>query len=317
LSQTLQLLTPQTTTVDPLAAGLKEQMPLIERIVIFCLVLVPLAGFLSAIALLWGKGIGALELSLMGSMYCISILGVTVGFHRLFTHKSYEANPVVKYLTAIFGSMAAQGPVLTWCAVHRVHHQYSDRAGDPHSPHLDDDDTFWGMVKGFFHAHVGWMFLPTRKDIARYIPDLMSDKGLVAIDRLFILWVMIGLAIPAIIGGLVTMSWWGALAGFLWGGMVRLFVSHHVTWSINSICHIWGRRDFDSHDHSTNNWLFALIGFGEGWHNNHHAFPTSARHGLKWWQIDTSYMIIKAMSWLKLVKNIRVPSAQHLKMKAK
>jgi stearoyl-CoA desaturase (Delta-9 desaturase) len=276
----------------------------------------PFIGLIAAIVLLWGYGVGWLEISLMLGMYALTVLGVTVGFHRLLTHRAFETVAPVKVLLSIAGSMALQGPVIKWCAVHRRHHQLSDREGDPHSPHLHGDGVL-GLIRGMFHAHVGWLFEPEPADLGRSVKDLMADKSLVFVDRLFFFWFFLGLLIPTVIGGLVSGSWWGALLGFIWGGLVRVFVMHHVTWSINSVCHVWGTRPYQSQDHSTNNLPIAIISFGEGWHNNHHAFPTSARHGLKWWQVDVSWMFIQMLRMLGLAWEVRLPSDAALAGKLK
>lgn len=279
-------------------------------------VILPFAGLIVAIAVLWGWGFGWLELGLLLTMYVLTILGVTIGFHRLFTHKAFETSRSVKAVLAVLGSMAVEGPLLKWAALHRRHHQHSDKDEDPHSPHLHGEG-IRGLFKGLWHAHVGWLFLPDAPGLASYIPDLLSDRLLRRISRLFAVWVAVGLLMPAIIGGLLTLTWSGALLGFLWGGLTRVFLVHHVTWSINSVCHLWGSQPFRSHDHSRNNFVFGVLALGEGWHNNHHAFPTSARHGLKWWQIDLSYAIIQGMALLGLAWKIRVPAAQAIEAKRK
>jgi stearoyl-CoA desaturase (delta-9 desaturase) len=202
--------------------------------------------------------------------------------------------------------MAVEGPLLKWVAVHRRHHQHSDEHEDPHSPNMFGGGLL-GVLKGFWHAHLGWIFKADPPQLSRYVPDLQKDGLLRVLSNLFPLWVLIGLMVPALLGGLITLSWTGALLGFIWGGLVRIFLVHHITWSINSVCHLWGSRPFRSHDESRNNFLFGVLGFGEGWHNNHHAFPTSARHGLAWWQFDLSYYVIRVMAWLRLAYNVRIP----------
>jgi stearoyl-CoA desaturase (delta-9 desaturase) len=247
-------------------------------------------------------------------MYHVTGLGVTVGYHRLFTHRSFETVWPIRLALGILGSMAVQGPLLKWVAVHRRHHQHSDEVGDPHSPHLHGPG-FFAMLRGLVHAHTGWLFSPDFAGMERYVRDLSSDRMLLAISKLFPLWVLIGLLIPAALGGLLTLTWYGVLAGFIWGGLVRIFLVHHMTWSINSVCHLWGGRPFRSQDHSRNNLIFGIIGFGEGWHNNHHAFPTSARHGLRWWQIDMTYLIIRTLKAVKLAWKVRLPSADAMALR--
>jgi stearoyl-CoA desaturase (delta-9 desaturase) len=205
------------------------------------------------------------------------------------------------------GSMAVEGSVLHWVAVHRKHHQHSDGEADPHSPHAHGGG-FRGTLKGMWHAHIGWSLGKKKKeDLSKYVYDLKKQRVVVWVSNLFPLWVAIGLALPAALGGLLTMSWMGVLLGFLWGGLVRVMLVHHATWSINSVCHLWGSRPYRSNDESRNNVVFGVLALGEGWHNNHHAFPTSARHGLAWWQLDVSYLVIVVMSWLGLASNVKVP----------
>lgn len=272
-------------------------------------IVLPLVGLLVGIALLWGPGFGWLHLTLLLSMYLLSGLGVTVGYHRLFTHRAFETIWPVKWLLGILGSMAVEGPLFKWVATHRLHHQHSDTAGDPHSPHAYGAGLL-AALRGLWHAHIGWMFQADPPDLPRYIGDLARDRHLRAISRLFPLWAVLGLLMPALLAGLLTASWYGALLGFIWGGLARLFFIHHMTFSINSICHVWGSRPFRTADQSRNNLFFGLIGMGEGWHNNHHAFPTSARHGLMWWQIDLSYLVIRGLALLRLAWNVRLPGGE-------
>lgn len=270
-------------------------------------VLAPLAGLVIAIWLLWGSHFNFIYLGILTGMYLITGFGITIGYHRLFTHRSFVTPRWCSTLLAIMGSMAVEGPVLHWVAVHRKHHQHSDDHDDPHSPHAYGGGMI-AMIRGMWHAHVGWS-LGKRKheDLADYVYDLKKDRMLVWTSKLFLVWLFLGLAIPAALGGLLTMSWMGVLLGFLWGGLVRIVLVHHVTWSINSVCHIWGSSPYKSNDESKNNVIFGILALGEGWHNNHHAFPRSARHGLAWWQFDISYLIIKAMSWVGLARRINVP----------
>ncbi len=247
-------------------------------------------------------------------MYLLTALGVTVGYHRLFTHKSFSAPAWVRAVFAALGSMAVEGPVNKWVAMHRCHHQHSDDHSDPHSPHHHGSGVV-GVLKGMWHAHCGWIFQGNPKDLERYNPDLRADRMMRWMSRLWPLWSIMGLVIPTVIAGLVTMTWTGALLGFLWGGLVRILVVHHVTWSINSVCHIWGSRPFKSHDESRNNAIFGVLGLGEGWHNNHHAFPTSARHGLRWWEIDISYLVIRGLEKVGLAYDVKVPDRARQAMK--
>ena len=293
------------------------QLPAVEhehasftvRAITLLAVVLPLLGLAAAIFTLWGHGFSWVHLGLLLGMYLLTVLGITVGFHRLFTHRSFDAGPAVKATFAVLGSMAVQGPLLKWVALHRRHHQHSDDHGDPHSPHAHGGGVR-GVLRGLWHAHVGWMFLPDAAGWDRYVGDLAKDGLLRRISAMFPLWVTLGLLLPAVLGGLLTMTWGGVLLGFLWGGLARLFLVHHVTWSINSVCHLWGSRPYASRDESRNNAIFGVLALGEGWHNNHHAFPTSARHGLHWWQVDASYAVIRGMELLGLVWKVRVPVAE-------
>jgi len=289
-------------------------LPLPQRVLNLIVIMLPFAALIAAMVHVWGWGFDWLQFGILLGMYVVTGLGVTVGYHRLFTHRSFETNPVVRGILGVLGSMAIEGPLLRWVATHRCHHQHSDHDEDPHSPH-----TFGGgainIARGLWRAHAGWILERSTNDLKRYVKDYENDRLVKAISALFPFWAIMGLLIPGVIAGLITMTWTGALLGVLWGGLVRVFFVHHVTWSINSVCHVWGSQPFRSHDESRNNPIFGIIGFGEGWHNNHHAFPTSARHGLKWWQIDTSYLVILIMSWLGLARNVRVPSAQRIEAK--
>jgi stearoyl-CoA desaturase (delta-9 desaturase) len=274
-------------------------------------VVVPFVGFVAAVVLLWGVAFDWLHLALLGGMYLATAVGVTVGYHRLFTHRSFKAVAPVRFILGVLGSMAVEGPIIRWAAQHRLHHQCSDDHGDPHSPHTHGEGLI-GTIKGFYHAHMGWIVTPPIEGLGRFVPDLHADRVTRFVSNTFTIWVVLGLLIPAALGGLITLSWTGALLGFLWGGLGRVFLVHHATWSINSVCHIWGTRPFRSHDESRNNAIFGVIGLGEGWHNNHHAFPASARHGLRWWEFDASYWIIKGLVFCRLASEVRVPSAERI-----
>lgn len=297
------------------AAAAVERMSFASRMAVAAGVIVPFVGLVVAMFVLWGRGLGWVDLWLLVGMYSVTVVGVTVGFHRQFTHKSFETNRFVKAFLAIAGSMSVQGPVIKWCAVHRRHHQQSDHEGDPHSPHLHGEG-FANMLRGMWHAHVAWIFEPDPENLQRSVKDLTGDPMMMRLNNLFVVWVALGLLIPAAIG-FAFGGWAGALTGFLWGGLVRICLMHHVTWSINSVCHVWGTRPFESQDESRNNFPIAIISFGEGWHNNHHAFPTSARHGLKWWQVDISYLFIKGLELVGLAWDVRVPPEKALAAKAR
>ncbi len=286
-----------------------------ERLTTLIGVVTPLAGLVTAIVLFWGWGFRWTDFGLLVGMYIATAFGITVGFHRLFTHKSFETTPIVKFILAVLGCMAIEGPMLRWVAMHRRHHQHSDDVADPHSPHHHGSG-IKGAFMGLMHAHVGWIFEKHPDDLDRYVVDLNKDPVLRRTSKAWWVWGAVGLMLPALLGGLIGMSWMGVLLGFLWGGLARVFLVHHVTWSINSVCHLWGTRPYDSGDESRNNFVFGLLGMGEGWHNNHHAFPTSARHGLRWWQIDISYYVIKAMEAVGLAWKIRLPDPERMAGKA-
>ena len=288
-----------------------------QTIVMFCSVVGPFVGLLVAIVLLWHRGragIGWPEVVAMLVMYSLAGFGVTIGFHRLLTHRAFETWRIVRLLFGVLGSSAGQGMAIRWCATHRRHHQRSDRQGDPHSPHLHGEHAS-DKIRGFFHAHVGWCFKADAEGIARSVPDLLADRGLLLVDQLYFLWVALGILVPAVALGLVEHSWHGFVSGMVWGGLVRIFLMQHVTWSVNSVCHVWGGRPFASNDHSANNFSVAILSLGEGWHNNHHAFPTSARHGLRWWQFDSTWLVIRAMEVVGLAWNIRLPSQEAIAAK--
>jgi stearoyl-CoA desaturase (delta-9 desaturase) len=286
------------------------------RLVNMGAVVVPFAGLALAMILAWGAAFNWTQFAIFISMSYATAIGITVGYHRLFTHKSFTTGPVTRYALAALGSMAIEGAVFEWAATHRKHHQHSDDHDDPHSPHMHSEGSWghglWATLRGGFHAHVGWLLGERRRGMGRYVKDLRSDPVLCAVNRQFYLWAIAGLVIPAILGGVLTLSWKGALLGFLWGGLVRILFVHHITWSVNSVCHLWGTRPFRSGDHSRNNPIVALFALGEGWHNNHHAFPASARHGLRWWEFDISYIVIKGLALFGLARGIRVPPRERI-----
>jgi stearoyl-CoA desaturase (delta-9 desaturase) len=286
-------------------------LPLRHRVANLLGILVPFAALVVAIAYAWGWGFGWVELALLLGMYVLTGLGVTVGYHRLFTHKSFSTGPVVTAILAILGSMSVEGSILRWASFHRCHHQHSDRDDDPHSPHGHGSGVL-GILKGFWMAHVGWMLRRSDRGLGRYVLDLRRSRLIRTLSTLFPMWVLLSLLIPTGLGALISMSWSGALLGLLWGGLVRILFVHHVTWSVNSICHLWGSRPFRSNDESRNNAIVGVLALGEGWHNNHHAFPASARHGLRWWQLDVSYVVIWCLARLGLVWNVRIPAPERL-----
>jgi stearoyl-CoA desaturase (delta-9 desaturase) len=274
----------------------------------FFVVLLPFLGLFAAAALLWGRGFDWPHLVVFFGMYVLTGGGITVGYHRLFTHRSFETSRVVQFVLGVLGSMAVQGPLLRWVAFHRRHHQHSDGHHDPHSPHHYGRGVL-SVLRGLWHAHIGWLFASDPANLSNYVRDLRQSAMLKAVSLLFPLWVVIGLLIPAVIGGLLSLSWTGVLLGFVWGGLVRIFFVHHMTWSVNSVCHLWGARPYRGADQSRNNFLFGVLALGEGWHNNHHAFPTSASHGLRWWQVDASYWFIRTLAFFGLAWNVKLPAS--------
>lgn len=296
------------------ASSERESVPWHVHAVTLVVIVLPFLAVIAAALLIKPLGFAWWHAGMLIVGYILTGLGITIGYHRLFTHKSFEAPRPVVFLLAVLGTMAVEGPLLRWVATHRRHHQHSDDVDDPHSPHTHGAG-FKNMMKGLWHSHAGWVFSPPLKGLEKYVPDLMKDKMLVNLDRFSGIYLALGLLIPAAIGYAFDPSLKGACLGFLWGGLVRVFVVHHITWSINSVCHLWGRQPFESHDESRNNVVCGVLGLGEGWHNNHHAFPTSARHGLEWWQFDISYILIKGASYLGLARNIRLPSQDRLEAK--
>src|SRR3954452_19527793 len=279
-------------------------MSKIERYANLTAVLVPFVAFFTAVILLWNQAVGWTDLAILAVMYLITALGVTVGYHRLFTHRAFDAPRPVRYTLAVLGSMSVQGPVLDWVADHRKHHAFTDEDGDPHSPH-GHGGGFAGAMRGLLYAHMGWL-LETQGTATkrRYARDLLADPGMRAISRAFPLLILAGLAIPFGLGFLLTGTLAGALTGLLWGGFVRIFFVHHVTWSINSVCHFFGSRRFDTDDYSTNVFWLALPSMGESWHHNHHAFPRSAEQGLRRWELDPSGALIALLERLGLAWNV-------------
>lgn len=289
----------RTNEALPFRADVPQAISMRVRLLNLIAVVLPLLGFAAVVVSFWGRGFSWVDFGLLIGMYAITAIGITVGYHRLFTHRAFETNRVVQFVLAVLGAMAVEGPLLRWVAIHRRHHQHSDTHEDPHSPH-EYGDSFLGVLRGLWHAHVGWFFEPDPPNLQHYAKDLHQSALLRTASCLFPLWVALGLLIPAALGGLLTGTWTGVVSGLLWGGLARIFLVHHVTWSINSICHLWGSQPFRTGDQSRNNFLFGVLGFGEGWHNNHHAFPTSARFGLRWWQIDLGYWLISVLVLLGL-----------------
>ena len=304
-----------TDRPDPLRAGpnpvLGGRRPAFQHALIYVFVGLPMVALVAAVPLAWGWGLGWTDVVLFGVFYTIAMLGVTVGFHRYFTHKAFKARPWLRVALAITGSLAVQGNVFNWVADHRRHHAFSDKEGDPHSPWLFGTSPA-AVARGFLHAHMTWFFDRDETNHSRFIPDLLADRAVTRVARTFGLWVAVSLLLPALIGGLVTWSWQGAVTGFFWGGLVRLAVCNHVTWSINSICHMIGERPFRSRDRSRNVWPLAVLSMGESWHNLHHADPTCARHGVLRGQIDISARVIWIFERFGWAHDVRWPTPQRL-----
>jgi stearoyl-CoA desaturase (delta-9 desaturase) len=311
--------TPEAPQTDkpsiPGVYQLPDKTARLQKRLVLIVTIIPFLGFIAAVWGLWGTGFTTTDAALFAGFYLFTGFGVTVGFHRLFTHQSFETKPWVRNMLAIAGSMAIQGPVIRWVADHRRHHAFSDQPGDPHSPHLDEGPGLKGVLNGLWHAHIGWFFDDEQTSARRWAPDLVKEASMRKIDRLFPLWVLISFAGPAVLGFAITGTFAGALSAFLWAGLVRIFMLHHVTWSINSICHFYGSRPYETTDHSTNNWVLAIISMGESWHNLHHAEPTAARHGVMRGQLDSTARIIWAMEKLRLATEVRWPTRERLDAK--
>jgi stearoyl-CoA desaturase (delta-9 desaturase) len=287
-------------------------MTRLERSVNIIAVVLPFLIVATAVPLLWGNGLGLSDLIVFLVMYVACGLGITVGFHRLLTHRAFQAHRGTRYLFAVLGSMAVQGPVIDWVADHRKHHAFADMEGDPHSPHVGQCAGLMGMLRGLWHAHVGWLWESNGlADHKRYARELREDPGMVRIHRAFPYLVLLSLLLPALGGLALTGTLKGAFTGLLCGGFARIFLQHHVTWSVNSICHVFGTRRFEVDDESRNVIWLALPSFGESWHHNHHAFPRSAIHGLRWWEVDPSALLILAMERVGLAWDVvKIPESR-------
>jgi len=314
---------PKTTdTAAVAAAGIRAPLNDLQdepksrgsKILVGVFVAVPMLALIAAIPLAWGWGLGWHDVILAVAFYYISGLGIAMGFHRYFTHSSFKARTGLRIALAIAGSLAVEGPVINWVADHRRHHKYSDRDGDPHSPWRFGDD--WkALAKGLAWAHAGWFFDSDRTSKEKFCPDLLADKKIARISRLFPVLVVVSLLAPALIGGLWAWSWAGALTAFFWATLVRIAFLHHVTWSINSICHTFGKEEFEVRDKSRNVTWLAILSFGESWHNLHHSDPTCARHGALRGQIDIAARLIWICEKLGWVYDVRWPDEARLSAK--
>jgi stearoyl-CoA desaturase (delta-9 desaturase) len=277
-----------------------------EQVALALFVVVPFLALVAAVPVLWGWGLDWRDVVIAVGMYAITGHGVTVGFHRHFTHRAFRAPQWVRVVLAVAGSMAIEGPVIRWVADHRKHHRFSDRPGDPHSPWRYGRN-LRALTRGFAYAHLGWLFDVEQTSEEKFAPDLCKDRAIARVSRTFPLWVVVSMLLPPLVGGLWAWSWQGAVWAFFWGSLVRVALLHHVTFSINSVCHITGRRRFKTRDESRNVWWLALPSMGEAWHNFHHAEPTSARHGVGRFEIDTSAAIIKVMEKTRLASEVHWP----------
>ncbi|MET0763795.1 MAG: acyl-CoA desaturase [Blastococcus sp.] len=305
-------------TADPNAGlpanALGAEKGALEQLTLYVFVVVPFLALAAVAPAVWGWGLSWTDVTLAVGFYFLTLLGVTVGYHRHFTHGSFKGAKALRVGLAAVGSMAIQGPVIQWVADHRRHHAFADREGDPHSPWRYGAGAK-NLAKGMFHAHLGWLFDRRQTNADRYAPDLVKDTAVRRTSGLFIMWAFLSLAMPAVIGGLVTSSWTGAWSAFFWAGLVRVALLHHVTWSINSVCHVVGNRPFTSRDRATNFWPLAILSGGESWHNLHHADPTCARHGVLRGQIDISARVIWVFEKLGWAHDVKWPDPIRLAAK--
>ena len=302
---------PENTRRGVSTPVLDGQRPRAEQLLVGVFTVLPMLALVAAVPLAWGWGLSWTDVGLTSAFYLLSALGITVGFHRYFTHRAFKANRGLRNGLAIAGSLALQGDVITWVADHRRHHAFADKEGDPHSPWLYGT-TPVALARGFWHAHTGWLFGRDRTNATRFTPDLLADGDIARISRQFPLWTVVSLLTPALLGGVISMSWWGALTAFFWAGLVRVAVLHHITWSINSICHMIGKRPFSAQGKATNFWPLAILSMGESWHNLHHADPTCARHGVLPGQVDMSARVIQGFEKLGWARAVRWPTPTRL-----
>ena len=289
-------------------------LKLVQRLHAGGIILIPITGSIAAITFAIRFGISFIDVAMLALMYGLTSMGITVGFHRHFAHVAFQTDQSVRIILAILGSMACQGPIVYWVSNHRRHHQYSDKPGDIHSPYYHGDRPL-GKLAGFWHSHAGWTFEPEITNTFLFAKDLLRDRGISKVNQFYYLWLALSLLLPTVLEGIWVRSWSGALSGFLWGGCVRLALTYHITNSINSITHLYGRRPFDTQEHSTNNIWLAIPTAGEAWHNNHHAFPNSAVFGFQWWQVDLGGWVVRILERMGLIWNIKVPTPRAIEAK--
>jgi stearoyl-CoA desaturase (delta-9 desaturase) len=310
----------KTHTGAPSAAEIAAKMPTLRRNISLGVVFIPPLGVIGCGILLWNSLLGPLDIAIFVLMYIPTTVAITLGFHRLLTHRSFQTHRWLRYTLAILGSMSVQGSVIHWVADHRKHHTFTDEEGDPHSPHVGHGAGLRGMLRGLWHAHAGWLMRTHgRASMRRYARDLHEDPVMRRIDDSFAQLVLLSLLLPAALGfALSGGSALAALTAFLWAGLMRIFIGHHITWSINSVCHYFGRRRFAVEDESTNVIWLALPSLGEAWHHNHHAFPQSAYHGLRWYELDPTGWMISALEKVGLAWDVvRIsPEKQRAKLAA-
>jgi stearoyl-CoA desaturase (delta-9 desaturase) len=304
---------PNAAGPRPLTTGHQSRGILIA---LWSFVVIPFLALIAAVPVAWGGWLTWTDVVVAGFWYLVSGLGITVGFHRYFTHGSFKASRWLRVALAVAGSFAVQGEVIQWVADHRRHHAFSDLEGDPHSP-WRFGESVPGLTRGLFHAHVGWLFGRELSNRQRFAPDLLADRDVRRVDRFFPVLVVVSVLGPALMGGLLTWSWQGALTALFWGGLVRIALLHHVTWSINSVCHVYGERPFALRqgDRASNFWPLAVLSFGESWHNLHHADPTSARHGVLRGQIDMSARVIWLLERIGAAQDVRWPKPERIAAK--
>jgi len=301
----------QAPPVDPSARPGPERQSPLSLFFLTVFIVVPLLAVVLAIPVAWGGFLGWSDVVLLVVMYTVTALGITVGFHRYFTHGAFKASRPLRIALGVAGSYAVEGPVDRWVADHRKHHAFSDKAGDPHSPWRYGERPR-DIAKGLAYAHVGWLFDIEQTSRSKYAPDLVADPDIVRISRAFPAFVLGSLLIPTLLGGLLTWSWQGMVTAFFWAGLVRIALVHHVTWSINSVCHVVGEKPYRSRDRSGNVWWLAIPSFGESWHNVHHTDPTCARHGVDKGQIDMSAWVIRRLEQLGWASDVRWPRRDRL-----
>ena len=302
---------PGMTTTAEAKPLLGRRRPVPAHVAVYAFVVIPFLALVAAVPVAWGWGLAWLDVILAVGFYVVTCLGATVGFHRYFTHGAFKARRALRIGLAVVGSMSVQGPILHWVADHRRHHAFADKEGDPHSPWLFGT-TPAALARGFWHAHLGWVLERDLTNQERFAPDLLADRDLRLVHRLFGPLTIVTLALPAVLGGLISWSWPGAITAFFWAGLVRVTALHHVTWSVNSVCHMIGERPFAARDRSANFWPLAVLSMGESWHNLHHADPTSARHGVLRGQIDISARTIWVFEKLGWAWDVRWPTPQRL-----